>query len=548
MALPVKPKMVGKLLSDDKKDAKGKLYRKEYLKIANTTGEGFVSYWFYKYSDNIIRPKLSFVKLYKPWNWLIFTSVFLDDINSVIDKKTKEFKKEIFNLAILYALMIISILIIAIHLAKKENILFEKIANEYEKEINEKNKKLTTLNKSLEKEIGIKTNQLIENMFTDTLTKLPNREKLLNDLKNNYVAVINIKDFTEINDFYGLEEGDKLLKEFGKFLNTIHPTYKLAADEYAIFAKTPAELKKISNKIIEQLDKYSFKIKDDFVKLKVNIGIGKTLIEADIALRYAKKRKKAIIVYNKNLPILKEFEENLKWKHIIQTAIESDGIIPYVQPIINNSTKKIEKYECLMRLKYEDKIYTPYFFLEVSKKANLYSKLQQIMVEKCFKKFSTLNYKFSINLSLSDLKNEKFLRFLFNEIKKYNISNKLIIELLEDEELIKNEELNKLLKLFKEKGIQIALDDFGSGYSNFIYLQDLQTDILKIDGSLIKNINDKKIYEMIKKIVEIAHIHNLQTVGEFVENEEILNKLKEIGIEYSQGYYFSAPFDIEELK
>ena len=548
VALPVKPSMVGKLLNDNKKDAKGKLYRKEYLKIANTTGEGFVSYWFYKYSNNLLRPKLSFIKLYKPWNWLIFTSVFIDDINTVLSKKTEEFQKEIYNLTIIYTLSIIIILILGIFLAKRENRFFEKIVNDYEKEINAKNRQLSLLNKYLQKEVQTKTNQLIESMFVDKLTKLPNREKLLNDLQDNYLAIINIWDFTEINDFYGLEEGDKLLKEFAEFFNKIYPTYKLASDEYAIFAKTPAELRKISSKIIQELDKHSFKIKNDSIKLKVNIGIGKSLIEADIALKYAKKRKKPIIVYNKKLPILKEFEENLKWKQIIQEAIENDGVIPYVQPIINNETQKITKYECLMRLLHKNKIYSPFFFLEISKKANLYSKLQQIMIDKCFKKFSTLDYKFSINLSLSDLKNEKFLKFLFNEIKKYNISNKLIIELLEDEELIKNEKLNHLLKVFKDKGIQIALDDFGSGYSNFIYLKDLQTDILKIDGSLIKNINDEKIYQMIKKIVEIAQINNLQTVGEFVENEEILNKLKKIGITFSQGYYFSEPFNIKELK
>jgi EAL domain-containing protein (putative c-di-GMP-specific phosphodiesterase class I)/GGDEF domain-containing protein len=548
IALPVNPKMVGKLLSDNKRDAKGKLYRKEYLKIANTTGEGFVSYWFYKYSQKIIRPKLSYIKLYRPWNWLIFTSVFLDDVNNIIHKKDQEFKKEIVHLTVLYTVTVLLILILSIFLSKKENRYFEKIIGEYEKEINEKNDRLLYLNKNLSYEVKKKTDQLIENMFTDTLTKLPNREKLLTDLKNNYIAVINIKDFTEINDFYGLEEGDKLLREFGEFLNQIYPTYKLAADEYAIFAQTPAKLKHISNEIVEKLKKHSFKIKNDYVKLKVNIGIGKTLIEADIALKYAKKRKKTIIVYNKKLPILKEFETNLKWKNIIQTAIENDNVIPYVQPIINNETGEVEKYECLMRLKDGDKIYTPYFFLPVAKKANLYSTLQRIMIEKCFSKFSKLNYKFSINISLSDLKNEAFLKYFFDKLKQYGISDKLIIELLEDEELIKNEELKKLLKIFKEKGIEIALDDFGSGYSNFIYLQDLQTDIIKIDGSLIKNISDRRIYEMIKKIVEIAKIHNLQTVGEFVENEEILKKLKKAGIKYSQGYYFSEPFDMEELK
>ena len=142
----------------------------------------------------------------------------------------------------------------------------------------------------------------------------------------------------------------------------------------------------------------------------------------------------------------------------------------------------------------------------------------------------------------SDSKNLEFLRFLFNEIKKYNISNKLIIELLEDEELIKNEELNKLLKLFKEKGIQIALDDFGSGYSNFEHILNLNVDILKIDGSLIKNI---AINENAKKIVKTINMFakecKITTVAEYVSDEEIFNIVKEFDIDMFQGSYFSEP-------
>jgi len=120
IALPVKPDMVGRILSDDKKDAKGKLYRKEYLKIANSTGEGFVSYWFYKYSDKM-SPKISYVKLYKPWNWLIFTSVFLDDIDSVILQKEKQFNREIAKIAKEYLILLIIVIAVAFFIVKSLN-------------------------------------------------------------------------------------------------------------------------------------------------------------------------------------------------------------------------------------------------------------------------------------------------------------------------------------------------------------------------------------------------------------------------------------------
>ncbi|GAB6075084.1 EAL domain-containing protein [Nautilia lithotrophica] len=550
VALPVKPSMVGKLLSDDKKDAKGKLYRKEYLKIANTTGEGFVSYWFYKYSDKVIRPKISYVKLYKPWNWLIFTSVFIDDINEVLAQKEAMFDKEIKKLIKYYVALYIIMLLITYYIVKKENRIIKTITDEFERKLKEKNNLLEHLNKNLMNEVIKKSDELTKNMFTDNLTNLPNREKLINDFENKYIAIINIDDFKEINDFFGIEEGDKLIKEFGEFLNNIETTYKLSGDEYAMIAEKPAALKHIATKIINKLKDKKFQIGNEEIKINITVGIGKTLSEADTALKYAKKRKKQVIVYNKNLPILKEFEENLKWKKIINDAIENNGVIPYIQAIINNKTKKVEKYECLMRIKYEDKIYTPYHFLEIAKKTHQYETLQKIIIEKCFKKFSKLPYNFSINLSLRDLKNDQFVNYLIKQIEKYNIANKLTIELLEDEEMISDKKVNEIIHKLSNMGVKIAIDDFGSGYSNFVYLiKNLPIHTIKIDGTLVKDIlADEKLKKLLKKIVEIAKEFNFETIAEFVENEELYIELIKLNVDASQGYHFSKPFDIEELK
>ena len=550
VALPVKPSMVGKLLDDDKKDAKGKLYRKEYLKIANTTGEGYVSYWFYKYSDKVLRPKISYVKLYKPWNWLIFTSVFLDDINSVISQKEAMFKKEIQKLIIFYVLLYVIMLFITYYIVQKENSIIKDIINSFENRLNEKNKLLKHLNKNLVKEVERKTEELTKNMFTDNLTNLPNREKLINDMENKYIAIINIDDFKEINDFYGIHEGDKLIKKFGEFLNNLAYTYKLAGDEYAIISDNLEELKNSVSEIIKKLKNTKFNIANEEIKLNISVGIGKTLSEADTALKYAKQRHKSVTVYDQNLPILKEFEENLKWKKILNEAIENNLVIPYVQAIIDNNTKEVKKYECLMRIQYEDKIYTPYYFLEIAKKTHQYETLQKIMIEKCFNKFSNLPYNFSINLSLRDLKNEQFMNYLIQQIEKYNVADKLTIELLEDEELISDQKINEIIHKLSKTGVKIAIDDFGSGYSNFVYLiKNLPINTLKIDGTLVKDIlTDEKLKKLLKKIVEIAKEFNFETIAEFVENEQLYLELLKLNIDASQGYHFSKPFDTEELK
>jgi len=550
LVLPVNPKMEGKFLDEDKTDIKGKPYRKEYLKIINTTKEGFVTYYFYKYSTNVMRPKISYVKLYKPYNWAIFASIFVDDIQSLLDKKKEAFNKEVKKLIIFYLILFIIMVLIGINITKYENEMLDKIIEEYEKEIQKHEKELKELNENLQQEVEHKTQELIKTMFTDTKTNLPNREQLLNNLEDNYVAIINIDDFKEINDFYGIEEGDKLLKEFGKFLNSIYPTYKLAADEYAILAKNQPTLRKIASNIINRLKNHKFKVKDEEIKLRISVGIGKNLQEADTALKYSKKRKKPIIVFNKNLPILKEYEKNLKWKKILDEVIEKKEVVPFVQAIVDNETKEPKKYECLMRIRHNGEIYTPYHFLEISKKTHQYETLQRIMIDKCFEKFQKLDYEFSINVSISDLKSSNFRTFLKSHIKKYNIAHKLTIEILEDEELVKDKILNRTLFTLNDMGVKIAIDDFGSGYSNFIYLiKDIPLDLLKIDGSLVKDIlKDEKLLKLLEKIVEIAQSFNLKTVAEFVENEEIYQTVKSINVDCSQGYYFSQPFKLEDLK
>ena len=494
--------------------------------------------------------EIKFVKLYKPWNWIIVSNIFIDDINKILYKKEKAFEYEIKKLIAIY-LILSAITLLLIHfIIKKLNSSVKKIINSYEEVIESKNKLLQKINQNLHLEVEKKTTELIENMFSDKLTNLPNREKLINDIKNNFIAIINIDDFKEINDFYGVEEGDKVIKEVAEFLNSIAPTYKLSGDEYAIIASSPAKLKHIASTMIQNLKNKKFKVGKEEIKISITVGIGKTLAEADIALKYAKKRKKQIIVYNKKLPILKEFEENLKWKKIINEAIEKDNVIPFVQPIIHNKTKKVYKYECLMRIYHNGKFYTPYFFLNIAKKTHQYETLQAIMIQKCFETFSKLPYNFSINLSLSDLKNDQFRMFLFKKIEEYKIAPKLTIELLEDEEMISDKKLNEIIYQLSKTGAKIAIDDFGSGYSNFVYLiKNLPIDIIKIDGSLIKDIlKDEKLKKFLKKIVEIAHDFDFETIAEFVENEELFNEISKLNIHASQGYFFSPPFDIRELK
>jgi len=553
VALPVKPEWEGKLLDDDKEDAKGKKYRKEYLKIINSSGEGYVEYYFFKKKTKELRPKLSYVKLYKPYNWIIFTSVYIDDINNIIDQKEQIINSEIKQIFMWYFLLSILFFIMAYIITKYENKILQSIIDNYEEVLNSKNLELIQINKNLEKEVKRKTQELLDSILTDPLTKLPNREKLLLDLSaGDYVAILNIDSFKEINDFYGIEVGDLVLKKVSQILDIVSTNkYRLSGDEFAL-KEINLELLKINvHYLLLILSKTSLKIMDDLnINISISCGIGKNLVEADIALKYAKKDKyEKLVVYNEEIGLIKEYENNIKWKNIIRKAIKQDNILVYVQPIIDVKTKTITKYECLVRLK-DDKIYTPYFFLDIAKKTKQYYEIQKIVIKKSFEIFSKFDYKFSINLSIFDLTNHTFKEFLLEKIEQYNISHKLIIEILEDEELLE-EEILEFFTILKHKGVEIAIDDFGSGYSNFSYLiKSVPVDILKIDGSLVKNIAySQKDYKLFKSIVNMAKEFNFKIVAEFVENKEIFDVLVKLDVDYAQGYYFSAPFfDISKLQ
>jgi diguanylate cyclase (GGDEF)-like protein len=468
----------------------------------------------------------------------------------IIEKRKIQIKNDLYKLFELSVFILLSFLIVVFFITRYENVLIARIIDSYEKKIKARNKKLQNLNKNLQKEVSRKTDELMRSLFIDPLTSLPNREKLLSDIeKHKYVAILNVNSFKEINDFYGLEVGDEVLKRLAEILKK-YDAYKLPSDEFAIIGDDEDELKQKVEKICKEVENHKFSLQDNInIDISLSAGIGENLQKADMALKFAKSRKATnIMVYNDNLPIVKEYKNNIKWKNILKTVIKENRVIPYVQPIVNAETYETEKYECLIRVEYEGEIYAPHHFLEISKQTGQYFELQRIMIDKCFSAFKDIDYKFSINLSALELSNEQFKEFLVGKITEYDVSEKLIIELLEDENL-SDEELMGFLIFLHTMDVEFAIDDFGSGHSNLSYLlSKLPVSILKIDGSLIKNVNtDVNNYKLVKALVNMAKIFNLSVVAEFVENEEVAQTLKKLKVDYFQGYYFGKPEPLNEI-
>ncbi|MFY9143492.1 EAL domain-containing protein [Sulfuricurvum sp.] len=427
-------------------------------------------------------------------------------------------------------------------------------------------KKRVEVNDNIEEIDSIKDvfNSMLDSIehqfYFDNLTGLENRRRLTEKLeegRNLFLMIINIDGFQEINDLYGDQAGDEILKEFAQFLKEIMPEkeglYRLHSDEFAHICSRGMdmhEFKIFASMLSEQISQKSFDISGNSeVSLSATLGIsyGKDLllVNADIALKLAKKTKKNFLIYDDTMAMVKEYEKNFEWTKRLKKAIEEDRIVPVFQPIVDTKTQQVVKYEALMRMIDNQGSYiAPIHFLELAKKNKLYHQLTKIMIEKTFKRFENLPYLVSINISVEDILNKEIYNFILKKLGESGIGQKIIFEIIESEGIENFDQVLEFIESVKKYGAKISIDDFGTGYSNFEYLMKLKVDYIKIDGSMIKNIDTDKSSQMITKtIVDFAKNMNILTVAEFVHSKNVAEKVRELEVDYSQGYYFGEPVD-----
>ncbi|WP_345991537.1 EAL domain-containing protein [Sulfurimonas sp. HSL-1716] len=402
----------------------------------------------------------------------------------------------------------------------------------------------------------IQKDKIIKRQFEDVLTGLQNRASLLYQLSirpSEYASLIliNIDRFSDINDYFGYETGDKVLQEFALRLKQKHEkVYRISGDEFAILCEHDLneENKADIIKLILDLERSDYKLYEDVISVFLSCGVAygrrsEIYKFSHIALKENKKSNKHVIFYNDNDNLDKKIKDNINIIAKIKEALQHDRFLPFFQGIVDNKTKKIVKYESLIRLKESDgKIVSPFFFLEHAKKAKLYIRLTEVMIVKSFEKFANLDYEFSINLSLQDIESVKIVNLLIENLEKYRCGNRVVLEIVESEGIDSFEKMSEFISIVKQYGCKIAIDDFGTGYSNFSYLSKLHIDYIKIDGSLIKDIDkDETQLATVESILHFAKKMDIKTIAEFVENETIYNVLHKLGVDFSQGYFFSKP-------
>ncbi len=404
--------------------------------------------------------------------------------------------------------------------------------------------------------------------FFSKLTKLPNRLALMEDLiqkrfDNSLIVLISINNIVKIQNTYGYEISNEIIQLFSTYLQNLSNKriHKVYSNSYNTFSlkysfDNEAALKMFLNDLINNLENHHFEVanKEFEFLLEVTLGVSnphklnnsiEELNEAENALEYALEKHLQLEIFSDSYKDnIEHKKHNILMAKKIKNAIEENRVILHFQPIFNNFTEKIEKYEALVRIEYEDKLIYPDLFLPLAKQINQYNTLSYMVIDKACQYFKDKEYEFSINLSILDISNAVLQDYLIERINYYGVKDRIVLEIVEQEGIDNYDHFFKFIKRIKELGCKVAIDDFGSGYSNFEYIMNLSgyIDYLKLDGSLIKTIaTNPKSQILIGSLKFLCDNLQIQTIAEFVEDEEILRYLQSIGVDYSQGYYIGKP-------
>lgn len=407
-------------------------------------------------------------------------------------------------------------------------------------------------------EANIEKEALYKEIVHHPLTKLPNRHKLHDDLEEvqgNYTLILlNVDRFSHINDLFGYKQGNYVIEEIAHTLELLEARnnvlYHVGVDEFALLRKnTTAEE---TDAVVALIQKKFLNANFSHDELDFNITFTIGIVEneltdpinkADMAIKEARSiSSNRIQRYHKEMKVQRDIHNNLKWFKEIKHALQEDRIVPYFQPIYNNRTCKIEKYECLVRLLKDDDVISPATFLTVAQETGLLTQITKTMLRKSAQVFASNDLTFSINITHHDLQDENFASYVESTLQTYQIApQRLIFEILENNSLDAIPSSRQNITRLRQIGCSIALDDFGAQCQNFANILDLHLNTIKIDGSFIRNLRDDMSHKMVDSMVYFANNVGIDLVAEFVCDEEIFELVTALGIKYSQGYYISQP-------
>lgn len=370
-------------------------------------------------------------------------------------------------------------------------------------------------------------------------------------------AFINIDDFSYINSLYGEFFGDQVLSALFSRLQEIenYICFTMGGDEFLLIDESIVQKNNISIKIQKLKKEIAYVLSSDIVisetKVHLRASAGIATSEPLLLLEKTKQALKEARFQNRKFKTIVDFDlqieekkEELRRIEKLNAGIKNKTIDIHFQPIINNNTMEIDKYEALVRIKTEDGFMQPGEFLDLAKKTKVYNKITKEVLRKSYEELTKNQaIKISMNISMEDILNPNTKNAILKKIKKTDVSinQRMTFEIVETIDIHDYDIFNSFSKSVRKYGIKIAIDDFGVGFSNFSHLSNIEFDYLKIDGTFIKNIFLDRNIAIVESIVAFCKKNKIKVVAEYVENEMVFKKLCEIGVDFSQGYYFGKP-------
>ena len=436
---------------------------------------------------------------------------------------------------------------------------------------------LDSMNTQMEKKLHQQARRLTESYRIDSLTGLPNRivlkERLNTILFTEHLLTLKLTNFHEVNDKYGYQVGDQLLLDLSNHLverlqlrvvkrsKIKVELFSIGVGEWAIIFNTSAIGARIKERFVEfadEVERVNFEpygLTDiDYLSVSLCGGFAsrcdfltdnsdEILLKAIEARRYG-VRNNTHITNAKDIQVSEEErKERIGWLSCVSRAILDQNIITYSQPIVEARTHELIGQECLVRIMEADgTIVPPGKFLPMIADTHLYTRLSRHMIKNTIGYMADKNSPFSINLSPQDLLSDKTLEVLETAISGMNDPTRLGLEVLESEQIRDYGRMIEVCDHFRSLGARIIVDDFGSGYSNIDEIIKLEPQIIKLDGSLIRNIDkDQKQRNIASQLVRLCQVFNAKTVAEFVHNQQVCEIAEQMGVDYLQGYYFGEP-------
>lgn len=396
--------------------------------------------------------------------------------------------------------------------------------------------------------------------YLDYLTGVSNRRALLECIQSDKeytLFILDIDNFSNINNYYGYVIGDEILKSVTYYLSKLKPPkselFRFDNDQFIILIEDSlpdSDKEEIAQLIISFFNNIEvYKHENGSVKIFFSIGIytgnGYNLINyANLALQDARQFKKnSYKLFDLNSSYIKNQLQNIEWISHVRQYIEDERFVLFYQPILDNRTNEITKYECLIRIAQGDSYIAPHDFMYACKATGTLELISRFVIKTACEKFENTDYSFSINITAEDINLGFLEKILLEKCEQHNIDpSRITLEILEDiATLTKPFEIAQINSL-REKGFHIAVDDFGVENSNFSRLIDFMPEYIKIDGLFIKDIVDnKKSQTVVKTIVDFCKTCGIDVIAEYVHSQEVLEKVQEFGIEFSQGYYIGKP-------